>query len=30
MMNWGGVYLREGLGAAPAVAALAFAFFAAG
>jgi predicted MFS family arabinose efflux permease len=30
MMDWGGVYLRDGLGAAQAVAALAFAFFAAG
>ena len=30
MMDWGGVYLRDGLGAPPAVAALAFAFFAAG
>jgi fucose permease len=30
MMDWGGVYLRDSLGAASAVAALAFAFFAGG
>jgi fucose permease len=30
MMDWGGVYFRDGLGASSAVAALAFAFFAAG